>query len=412
MWRAWRLEVEVRVFCARHPHLGLIATLRRYPELRGEPVILGGAPELRLPVVAASAAAQAAGVRVGQPLRQAQQCCPAAVFVPLDPAGIGTLRAAVCAELHQLSPTVEAGDEEAFGDLSGRHAEFPDEASWASALARGLRGVLDVEIAVGVAGSRFVARLAARASHPGRIRRVRSGEAARFLAPLPLDVLPVDPAITARLAAFGLDCLGAVAGLGPADLQRQFGPDGLRLHRLARGEDGAGILPAPAQRMWSERLVLDGATGDLETLLRGVRHCATALGVRLAAETVAAGEVSVAFELEEAAAISTSGVPAAPPGNAGELWTAALGLLGELQPRAPVAAVRVGVTRLAAAVGRQADLLRPGDGAREAVVATAERLRSRFGAATVRRPRLALDPGDLPERRFTWEMPVVVGATR
>jgi DNA polymerase IV len=412
MWQAWRREVEVRVLCARHPHLGLIAALRRYPELRGEPVILGGAPELRLPVVAASAAAQAAGVRVGQPLRQAQQCCPAAVFVPLDPDGMSTLRAAVCAELHRLSPTVEAGDEEAFADLSGRHAEFPDEASWASALARGLRGVLDVEIAVGVAGSRFVARLAARASHPGRIRRVRSGEEARFLAPLPLDVLPVDPAVTARLAAFGLDCLGAVAGLGPADLQRQFGPDGLRLHRLARGEDGAGILPAPAQRVWSERLVLDGATGDLETLLRGVRQCAAVLGARLAAETLAAGEVSVVFELEEAAAISTSGVPAAPPGNAGELWTAALGMLGELQPWAPVAAVRVGVTRLVPAAGRQADLLRPGDGAREAVVATAERLRSRFGAATVRRPRLALDPGDLPERRFTWEVPAVAGSTR
>jgi DNA polymerase-4 len=402
----------VRVLCARHPHLGLIAALRRYPELRGEPVILGGAPELRLPVVAASAAAQAAGVRVGQPLRQAQQCCPAAVFVPLDPAAIAAVRTAVCTELHRLSPTVEAGDEEAFGDLSGRHAEFPDEASWASALARGLRGVLNVEIAVGVASSRFVARLAARASHPGRIRRVRSGDEAAFLAPLPLDVLPVDPDITARLAAFGLDCLGAVAGLGPADLQRQFGPDGIRLHRLARGDDSAGILPAPTQRAWSERLVLDGATGDLEILLRGVRQCATALGVRLAAETVTAGEVSVAFELEEAAPISVSAVTAGPAGNSGELWTAALALLGELHPQSPVAAVRVGITRLTPAAGRQADLLRPGDGDHDAVVATAERLRSRFGAATVRRPRLALDPGDLPERRFTWEVPAVAGAGR
>ena len=375
-------------------------------------MILGGAPELRLPVVAASAAALAAGVRVGQPLRQAQQSCPAAVFVPLDPAGIARLRAAVCAELHQLSPTVEAGDEEAFGDLSGRHAEFPDEATWASALARGLRGVLGVEIAVGVAGSRFVARLAARASHPGRIRRVRSGEEATFLAPLPLEVLPADPAVTARLAAFGLDCLGAVAALGPADLQRQFGPDGLRLYRLARGEDSGGIHPVPAQRAWSERLVLDGATGDLEILLGGVRRCATALGGRLSSEALAAGEVSVVFEIEDAKAISASTVPAAPSGNAGELWTAALGLLGELKPPAPVAAVRVEVTRLTPAAGRQADLLRPGDGAREAVVATAERLRSRFGAATVRRPRLALDPGDLPERRFTWEAPVVAGASR
>ena len=412
MWPVWRLEVEVRVLCARHPHLGLLAALRRYPELRGEPVILGGAPELRLPVVAASAAALAAGVRVGQPLRQAQQSCPAAVFVPLDPDGIARLRAAVCAELHQLSPTVEAGDEEAFGDLSGRHAEFADEAAWASAVARGLRGVLDVEIAVGVAGSRFVARLAARASHPGRIRRVRTGDEAVFLAPLPLDVLPVDPAITARLAAFGLDCLGAVASLGPADLQRQFGPDGLRLHRLARGEYNGGIHPVPAQQAWSERLVLDGATGDLEILLRGVRQCATALGGRLTAEAMAAAEVSVVFEIEEHQAISASMVPAAPSGNGVELWTVALGLLSQLRPQAPVAAIRLGVTRLTPAAGRQTDLLRPGDGAREAVVATADRLRSRFGAATVRRPRLALDPGDLPERRFTWEAPVVAGAAR
>jgi DNA polymerase-4 len=263
-----------------------------------------------------------------------------------------------------------------------------------------------------VAGSRFVARLAARASHPGRIRRVRSGEEAVFLAPLPLDVLPVDPAVTARLAAFGLDCLGAVAGLGPADLQRQFGPDGLRLYRLARGEDSAGINPVPAQRAWSERLVLDGATGDLEILLGAVRECTAALGGRLTAEALAAGEVSVVFEIEEAVAISASVVPANPSGNIAELWAAALGLLGELQPRAPVAAVRVGVTRLTPAAGRQADLLRPGDGTREAVVATADRLRSRFGAATVRRPKLAVDPGDLPERRFTWEAPVVVGATR
>jgi len=136
------------------------------------------------------------------------------------------------------------------------------------------------------------------------------------------------------------------------------------------------------------------------------------LGGRLTAESLAAGEVSVVFEIEEAEAISVSVVPAAPSGNVGELWTAALGLLGELKPQAPVAAVRVGVTRLTPASGRQADLLRPGDGAHDAVVATADRLRSRFGAATVRRPRLALDPGDLPERRFTWEAPVVAGAAR
>jgi hypothetical protein len=236
---------------------------------------------------------------------------------------------------------------------------------------------------------------------------VQPGAEAAFLAPLALDVLPVDAAITARLAAFGLDCLGAIAGLSPADLQRQFGPGGIDLHRLVRGEDPGGIQPDPTQRVWSERLVLDGASGDAETLMRAARCCVDMLGHRLVRDGLAAGEVGVAFEPEEHAALTGSVVSPAPLRNAAEAWMVLLGLLGGLQPPGPVAAVRVSMTRLTPAGGRQADLLRPGDGAREAVMVAAQRLRLRFGEAAVRRPALAVDPGDLPERRFVWESPLV-----
>src|SRR5205807_2702451 len=85
---------------------GDVTVLRRFPELRGEPVIVGGAPELRLPVIAASAAAVSAGVREGMPLRQAQQLCPAAAFVPLDIEATASLRGEICATLHRLAPAV------------------------------------------------------------------------------------------------------------------------------------------------------------------------------------------------------------------------------------------------------------------------------------------------------------------
>src|SRR5260221_10175153 len=101
-----------RVLCARFPHLGLLAAWRRHPELRAEPVVVGGAPELRLPVVAASAAAETAGVRAGQPLREAQQRCPAAVFVALDEAEVEALQQAAIAPLCTVSPAVEVGDDE------------------------------------------------------------------------------------------------------------------------------------------------------------------------------------------------------------------------------------------------------------------------------------------------------------
>ena len=76
---------------------------------------VGGAPELRLPVIAASPAARAAGVLPGQPLRQAQQLCPAAAFVAHDPAAVTGLRAAL-AELN-LSPTTVVG----IGDAENDH---------------------------------------------------------------------------------------------------------------------------------------------------------------------------------------------------------------------------------------------------------------------------------------------------
>ena len=402
----------MRILCALHAHLGLVTALQRFPELHGEPVIVGGAPELRLPVVAASAAARAAGVRTGQPLRQAQQLCPAAAFVPIDPAAVTRLREAVCATLLRLAPAVEVGDDEVFCDISGRHVQHLDEAAWAAAIARALDAVLGAgSPAVGMAGSRFVARMAAMRSGPGRIRRVRPAEEAAFLAPLPLEVLPIDPAMAARLAAFGLDCLGAVAGLSPADLQRQFGPEGIRLHRLVRGEETDGVHVEPAAQMWSERLVLAGPVGDLEVLLQAARHCTETLGARLVERGLAAATVTLEYEVEESVPIAVAEVAPAPAGNVPEAWTVVLGLLGRLQPPGPVTAVRVEVAQLEPAGGRQTDLLRPGDSARDAVALAAGRLRARFGEAAVRRPRLALDPGDLPERRYVWEAPVVAAAS-
>ena len=227
-----------------------MAALRRHPELRGEAVIVGGAPELRLPVLAASAAAAACGVVAGQPLRQAQQLCPQAAFVSVDGGDVERLRAEVTTALGGLSPAVETGDEESYCDLSGSHAALPDEGRWAAAIARTLMETLDGELPrVGVAGTRFVAHIAALASEPRHVRRVPAGAEAAFLAPLPLGLLPVDPAIGARLAALGLDCLGAVANLSPVELQRQFGAEGLVLHRHCRGEDGGALTldrrPAP-----------------------------------------------------------------------------------------------------------------------------------------------------------------------
>jgi protein ImuB len=414
-----------RILCAHFEHLGLLAAWGCHPELRNEAVVVGGAPVLRLPVLAASAAARAAGVRPGQPLRQAQQLCPRAVFVDLDVEAADRLREAALAGLCAVVPSVEMGDELAYADLSGHHAQHPGEAAWAAAAARALARGLGSAPAVGVAGSRFTAWMAARVSAPRHVRRVRPGEEAAFLAPLPTGLLPVDAAILARLGTLGLDCLGAVAALSPADLGRQFGADaGLAVHRFARGEDEAPVTPATAPRTLVERRVIEGGATDRELLGRCAERACAVLGGRLREQGLAAGRIGLVLEGEAEPVAAGIRVPPAPAGSAAQLWAAVLGLLGALDPARPggrtadkqalpaggpggvpplVTGLRLEVGELSTASGRQVELWRRGDAERDAVAHAVARLQDRFGAGTVVRPRLTVDPGDLPERRFSWE---------
>jgi DNA polymerase-4 len=405
-----------RLLCARHHHLALVAAWRRHPELRAEPVVVGGAPELRLPVVAASAAAVASGVRSGQSLREAQQRCPAAAFVAVDEAAVAGLRVALLSLLCQLAPAAEVGDETSWCDLTGRHAGHRDETAWAVAIARGVAGLLDDDgVGAGVAGSRLVAEVAARQAGPRRIRRVAGGEEAGFLAPLPLCVLPIDGGIAARLAALGLDCVGAVASLSAAQLQRQFGPAGLELWHRVRGEDGVGegrldrslgTWPTRGGAV-GQRVVLDGGVGDLEALRFAVHRTAVEVGERLRRRGCRAATVTLLCELEDRAEpVGLRLAPARPPGSGAELWPVALELLGGLRLLAPVTAIRLEVDGLEQGSGRQVDLWR-GDSAVETIEGAASRLRARLGAAAVRHAELAVDPGDLPERRFRWAGPMV-----
>lgn len=411
--------MSTRILCARFPHLALVAAWQRHPELAGEPVVVAPAAEASaapVRVVAASDAARAAGVRPGQPLRQARQLCPGAVRLPHDVTAVERLHAAALEALCAQAPAVEMGDTEAWCDLSGRHAAHAGEAAWAAAVARGLVAALDADVcpaaapAVGVASTRHVALVAARLAGARRVRRVRQGEEPGFLAPLPVGVLPADPAVLARLGQLGLDRVGQVAALSPADLQRQFGPAGLDLLRLARGQGAAELTPEQPPRTLAERVVLDGSVADLEALRRCAERASQALGERLAILGLVAGRVELVLEPDDAGAGSGVGagawsswrIPPVPPGGPHDLWPAVLGLLGGIRPAAPVGALRLVAAGLRPPAGRQVDMWRRGDAARDAVAVTVARLRDRFGATTVLRPRLALDPGDLPERRFTW----------
>src|SRR6202030_3404879 len=97
--------------------------------------------------------------------------------------------------------------------------------------------------------------------------------------------------------------------------------------------------------------------------------CTETLGGRLTSRGLAAAELKLTYEVEEGQPVAASVVTPAPVDSIELGWAAVLGLLGDLHPPAPVTAVRIEAGRLSPAGGRQTDMWRPGDAARDAVAA-------------------------------------------
>jgi len=406
-----------RLACLRFPHLALVHVWRVHPELRDEPVVVSGpGPDGREIILAASPAALAAGVLPGQRLRQAETACPGAVRLPGNPEGVAGLRRAALAALADCSPWVEWTDDATVHlDGSGRHPRHPDEAAWAAACGRQLAAALGVPPAVGVGGSRFTAFAAATAAGPGRVRRVAPGAAAAFLAPWPVAELPLSEEARTRLGAFGLHTLGDCAQVPAADLQRQLGPDGLLVHRLACGRDDAHLRPFREPPAFGVRLVLAGTVQDREALRFTAPRVAEAVAARLVAAGRAAGRLRLVLRAEDdpdatVEAGRPSGgswwgerVPPQPVATTAEILPILLGLIGSAAPVAPVLVLELCALELGPLPARQVDLWHRHDADREAITQAVGRLHDRFGPGLVWRVRLREGaPPDCPERRLAW----------
>src|SRR5438094_2780699 len=165
-------------------------------------------------------------------LRQAEHMCPQATFVLPDEEAVFRIRELVSAALYDLAPIVEVRDEGiAWLDLSG--VMKPGE-SIRAARHRLLKAI-GREPRLGLAPGPFSARIAASRARPGRLLRI--ADAREFLAPLPSRELPLDAEQQERLDLLGLRTLGAVAAMGPRELESQLGHEGRHAALLARGRE-------------------------------------------------------------------------------------------------------------------------------------------------------------------------------
>ena len=122
-------------------------------------------------------------------------------------------------------------------DAAGVSPRYGDEAGWARAVLAAVREQGGIRARLGIASSRFAAEVAAQAAPTGAGYRIVSGPDARFLAPLPVEFLPLTPEALRRLRLLGLSTMGRLAALSRSAVAEQFGPESLTAWHWARGKD-------------------------------------------------------------------------------------------------------------------------------------------------------------------------------
>lgn len=208
---------------------------RDAPELRGRPVIVGGGV-----VLAASYEAKARGVRTAMGGRQALQLCPDAVVVPPRMDAYSAASKDVFAIFRDTTPLVEGlSIDEAFLEVGGlrRIAGSPERI--AARLRERVRAEAGLAISVGVARTKFLAKVASAVSKPDGLLIVEPDGEEEFLRPLPVERLWGVGAVTAeKLHRHGIRTVGELADLEASTAERMLGKaTGAHVHALARLRD-------------------------------------------------------------------------------------------------------------------------------------------------------------------------------
>jgi DNA polymerase-4 len=364
------------------------------PRLRGRPVIVGGGV-----VLAASYEAKAHGVRTAMGGRQARRLCPQAIVVEPRMAAYSEASKAVYRVFEDTTPLVEGlSIDEAFLDVRGMRRIAGTPAEIAARLRRAVLDRVGLPITVGVARTKFLAKVASGVAKPDGLLVVPADGELAFLHPLPVERLwGVGPVTARKLHARGIATVGEVARLTEGTLMSTLGPAaGRHLHALAHNRDARRVQPRRQRRSMGAQRALGRSPRPAEDIDATV----VALVDRVTRRMRAAGRAgrTVVLRLRFADFSRATRSHTLPRATAGTdtILASARGLLATAMPLIE----RQGLTLLGVAVSnfddqRAAQLELPVDPHGGAALDEAlDEVRDRFGSGAVTRAvLLGRDPG-------------------
>ncbi len=352
------------------------------PELRGKPVVVGGRPDQRGVVSAASYEARKYGIHSAMPLRTAGRLCPHAVFLDGHHEKYGVWSDRVATILARFSPIVEmVSIDEAYLDLSGTERLHGPPLAAADKLLRTIRQTTALPCSAGLATTRLVAKVASDQAKPRGLVWVAPGREARFLAPLPVRKIPGIGEVTERaLRAMGIETVEQIAAVPQEKLEMIFGQWGTALYRKARGGDSYEFVIDAEPKSISHNHTFGEDTEDSNALGAMLSHLSQKACKRLREAGLATRTLTLTIRYAGFETHTRSKTLGEPTRLDGDIF----GVFQELfsvhrDPRRKVRLLGVSLSGLTHGKA-QLDLLEAERRARlEKLTSAADRLRDRFG---------------------------------
>lgn len=368
------------------------------PSLAGLPVIVGSGV-----VLACSYEAKAFGVKTASPVREALRLCPEARVVPPRMDAYSAASKDVYGIFAETSPVVEGiSIDEAFLDAGGLEHISGTPVETAERLRKSVRDSAGLAISVGVARTKFMAKMASAKAKPDGLLVVEPEREEAFLHPLPIEALWGVGNVTSRkLHEMGISSIGEIASCDPARLSEALGASpALRLIDLANNRDPRRVRPrAPRKSIGAQSAFPRGSKSDdeIEALLASLVDRAAG---RLRDAGRSCGSISIGLRFEDMSRASKSrALPVVTTGTE-VLLRFAREMFAELRskaPHRPITLVGVSLEKLGSEGGvqlqlpieRNPDLPEDtGEAPGESLDSALDELRARFGSSAVTRASL------------------------
>ncbi|WP_084480372.1 DNA polymerase IV [Nocardia grenadensis] len=361
---------------------------RDQPLLRGRPVLVGGGV-----VLAASYEAKAAGVRTPMNIGKALSLCPDAMVVPPRMSVYAEASRSVFEIFADTTPIVEGiSIDEAFLDVAGLRRIAGEPQAIAAGLRARVRREVGLPISVGIAGTKFLAKVASAVAKPDGLLRVEPADELGFLHPLPVHRLwGVGPVTERALRAHGIDRIGQLAELGEADLRPIVGTAAARhLHALSWARDPRRVETGRRRRSLGAQRALGRRPhppAEIEAYLHGLTD---RLGGRLRAARRSCRTVVLRMRFDDFTRATRSRTLPAATDHTETILRAARSLLTEAMPMIAtrgLTLIGLALTNLENADPGQLSLPFDQEPA-PALDTTLDALRDRFGSGVVTRAAL------------------------